>query len=244
MSSEFQVMGLSGLPMTIRNDKDGHPIYDQTRLDFTDIELNTEQLLDYAVINYKNTTCVEDARIILMGEQHKTPKHRDLEVAIINQFGKDRDVFLLEGTEYEEFIPDPNTNYGIYGNISKKIHMRGWEENLSLGIESLKLVKGINTKKLEIITEEKQSFERGISPNQEKMQKSHDEAFELFHQFMEILHERNNFLIRSIKRALIEHPHSKIFVFAGSLHILEVGVFDLLDHMPENEKCAALIFKD
>ncbi|CUI17822.1 hypothetical protein PNK_2221 [Candidatus Protochlamydia naegleriophila] len=230
--------------MTIRNDKDGHPIYDQTRLDFTDIELNTEQLLDYAVINYKNTTCVEDARIILMGEQHKTPKHRDLEVAIINQFGKDRDVFLLEGTEYEEFIPDPNTNYGIYGNISKKIHMRGWEENLSLGIESLKLVKGINTKKLEIITEEKQSFERGISPNQEKMQKSHDEAFELFHQFMEILHERNNFLIRSIKRASIEHPHSKIFVFTGRLHILEVGTFNLLDHMLENEKCAALLFKE
>lgn len=232
------------IPENVSIDDYGEVIGDQTRLDFSHIELSSEKLLDYAVINYKNASCVEEARVILMGECHAFPKHQDLEVAIISQFGKHGDGFLMEGVEYKEFTPPYDSSYGIYRNISKNVRFIGWEADENIIEESSKMRDEITLKRFQLIKEISRSSKPGAAPiNQEKIEKLFSEVARAVTIVFQRVFERNQFLIDSIKRSLEEYPESKIFVFAGSSHILSPEGFNLLDHMPENVKCAALLFK-
>ncbi len=238
-ASRLHLVNFFGLPINLCVENEG-VVLDQTRFDYSTINLNSEILSNHAVINYKNTSCVEDARVILMGEVHRMPKHLDLEVAIVSNFGKDGDIFLVEGATHEEFIPSPDSIYNIYQSISKNVRMLGWEESLKINEEMGEIGWELEKRGAPEILERVKNLEKNFP---QLAQKLFDETLELFYTYIEKGKQRNEYLISSIKRALEEYPESKIFAMAGQLHIQLPGEFNILDHMPDDVKCATLLFK-
>ncbi|MBS4163859.1 Uncharacterized protein PRO82_001165 [Candidatus Protochlamydia amoebophila] len=217
----------------------------EEEVDYTGVPVDTTLLSRYWNIAYKNASSLEEANIILMGEDHKILAYKQLEIAIINQFGKDDDVLLVEGVEYQEEAQNFSRIYSkrSYDLISKNIRMFGFEEDLSPSIEIGNMLKELERKAVTLKTnvELKKRFELPLDVT--FLEKVMHEGVCLLEKLFLLMDKRNEFLITSINRLLDRYPGSKLFVIAGSLHIVSPD-FNLIDHLPPDMKYAILTCKN
>ena len=152
---------------------------------------------------------------------------------IIDRWGKDNDIILLEGNKDKCF-----TKLSAHPDID----LYSWD-NQDLVIKSEKIIKELLELRNEKLQQEKFSNHLKVSELDEKMHK-------LFDQVFVYKCERDQSLINSIKDYLNRFPKSKIFVIAGRAHLTEEGesiaidsTYNILDHLPLHEKCALVIPK-
>ncbi|MBS4163860.1 Uncharacterized protein PRO82_001166 [Candidatus Protochlamydia amoebophila] len=224
------------------NESDEQTIEEE--VDYTGVPVDTTLLSQYWNIAYKNASSLEEADIILMGEDHKILAYQQLEIAIINQFGKDDDVLLLEGVEYQEEAQNfssicPKRSYDL---ISKNIRLFGFEENLLTLVESLNMLKELERKAIILKTNIELKKRSELPLDVTFSEKEMHEGVCLLEKLFLLTDKRNEFLITSINRLLERYPGSKLFVIAGSHHIVS-PVFNLIDHLPPNLKYAILTYK-
>ncbi|WP_042280203.1 hypothetical protein [Candidatus Protochlamydia sp. R18] len=214
-------------------------------IDYTGVTVDTTLLSRYWNIAYKNASSLEEADIILMGEHHKILAYQQLEIAIINQFGKDNDVLLVEGIEYQEEAQNFSRIYSkrSYDLISKNIRMFGFEENLLDLIESLNMLKELERKAIILKTNVELKKRSGLPLDVTFSEKVMHEEVCLLEKLFLSMDKVNKFLITSINRLLDRYPNNKLFVIAGNLHIVSPD-FNLIDHLPPDLKYAILTYKD
>ncbi|CAF23302.1 hypothetical protein [Candidatus Protochlamydia amoebophila] len=212
-------------------------------IDYTGVTVDTTLLSRYWNIAYKNTSSLEDANVILMGEHHKILAYQQLEIAIINQFGKDDDILLLEGIEYQEEAQNfshiyPEYNFNL---ISKNIRMFGFEVDLLPFDESSNMLEELERKVVILKTKIEQKKRSGLP--HDALEKMMEELVILLEKLFLSTDKRNEFLITSINRLLDRYPNNKLFVIAGSFHIVSPD-FNLIDHLPPDVKYAILTYKN
>ncbi|MBA2368202.1 MAG: hypothetical protein H0V82_04155 [Candidatus Protochlamydia sp.] len=241
------------IPMTPFNLKCIDNLSDVNSIDFDSLNhslalqpeiLNEKSLGDFANVYYKNVENLEEAEIILLGERHDLLKHKFLEAAFLQEFGKENDVLFLEGFEYKDGIERSSEYPYFHFNfpITKKYQVNGWEKNLLLLEQMIQCSKDAKKMKIEVL-------------NQTKKHELNEENYldELNLKIDAIIQEnfankqeRDGFLISCILKASREHPNKKIFAVCGRGHILGdiPQGFNVFDHLPSDVKCVAIIFKD
>jgi hypothetical protein len=182
--------------------------------------LNKNALNDLADISFKNVSCIEEARIILIGERHSTPEHLEIEHYIVHHYGKDDDILLMEGAE------------GKTERFFEHMDTYGWD-NLRVFHEGRMTLK----KLFNVLKQQRLSNDLNLS------QKLNKKIAKLFEQYVQAIHKRNDALIKNLNNCLLKFPNKKIFLIAGKLHLVE-GSYNILEHLQKEEKCALLILKD
>ncbi|KIC73006.1 hypothetical protein [Candidatus Protochlamydia amoebophila] len=225
------------------NESDEQTIEEE--VDYTGVTVDTTLLSQYWNIAYKNASSLEEADIILMGENHKILAYKQLEIAIINQFGKDNDVLLVEGIEYQEEAQNFSRIYSkrSYDLISKNMHMFGFEVELLPLVESLNMFKELERKAVILKTKVELKKRSGLPLDVTFSEKVMHEGVCLLEKLFLLTDKRNGFLITSINRLLDRYPNNKLFVIAGNLHVVSPD-FNLIDHLPPNLKYAILTYKN
>ncbi|WP_226996110.1 hypothetical protein [Candidatus Protochlamydia sp. W-9] len=210
---------------------------------YTGVTVDTTLLSRYWNIAYKNASSLEEADIILMGENHNILAYKQLEIAIINQFGKDDDVLLLEGIEYQEEAQNFSHIYSEYNFnlISKNIRMFGFEVDLLPFDEISNMLEELERKVVILKTKIEQEKRSGLP--HDALEKMMEEIVILLEKLCLSTDKRNEFLITSINRLLDRYPNNKLFVIAGSFHIVSPD-FNLIDHLPPDLKYAILTYKN
>lgn len=189
---------------------------------------NSAEFYNYIDIKFKNTSSIEDARIILIGSTHIMLFHDPIMIYIIDYFGKNNDILLLEGSE------------GKAKKIFKHMDAYGWD-NLELFDKGTIFIR-------EFLDLYKSLKLEGF-PNSRKLSEQEMNRFlEIKKKHSISTHERNLCLIRSINDFLFRFPDRKIFAFAGKEHfIVEDTVedaYNILDHLPSEEKYALIMLKN
>lgn len=198
-------------------------------------EKNPDQKIDLekiADVFYKNTSRIEEAQVVFIGEIHTVKKHKLLQIDIINKLARDGDIVLLEGATYKKSTNIDESHYRFADNdISKKINVNGWEENKDILIASSSAIRcGYSLLKIE-----------DFKSNQEVQA-----AINTLLGISDFLKsKRDLFLVGLIKKITSEHINKKIFVIAGRGHVLEKRTnFNILDLLPQDTKGVSIVLKD
>ncbi|MBA2368605.1 MAG: hypothetical protein H0V82_06235 [Candidatus Protochlamydia sp.] len=213
----------------------------------------------YANTLFKNTISLEEARVILIGERHDITEHCKLEGIILKYFAKENDVLLVEGILKEEKeLLDPAALFPheLEKSIPKRIHAFGWEKDL----ETLRSqIKMMSETELYI-----QRFNNASNDAEKLIVKQ--EMRDIENKICLAIKKRNDFLVSSIKESMEKYPNSKVFVIAGSGHVLHkkeydyslfspkdsiptslyIDIFDfnILENLPPEVRAASVILKN
>jgi|GEM_PF-6934022 len=208
---------------------------------------NIEQLItSYSDIEYRNTNELKDAQLILMGENHGIKLHRQLEANILNQYGSDESIFLLEGLESKRDATSAKEQ--IYSQlvykvpIQPKFRIYGWD---NMGMH--KKQGQIKSRLQEIMNDlaKQPLFSAGdawatVIPKTKEFASFINQQEEETESYTKL---RDESCVNTIKKMLQEHPQTKIIVFLGRDHVRRKG-YNILDHLPADLKSAAIKFKD
>ena len=182
-----------------------------------------KNLYNYADITLKNASSLGDARVVLIGDTHTMPTHTEITWFIINHFGRNDDIHLVEGGE------------GKVKRIFKHMETYGWD-NMKLFEKERVVIKQVLS-----IRERLGNFPKNQKVSQEKVDRI---ATKLLNRFLFFSRKRTVSLIECINDSLLKFPDKKIFVTAGKGHFIEGDEFNILNHLPPEEKCALVMLKD
>ena len=168
----------------------------------------------------------EAANIYFFGDTHSEKWHPKFG-EIINQYAKEGDVFLIEGTQslksVENHAKELRLKDGVqlvqsgFG-IQKKVEMFGWDDEQKVK-KQLNFALG--------------SIEATSDADKKKLLLERDKLVE----------DRNQDLIKTISYFRKNHPKKKIFVQAGRLHMFdEEREYSIIDHF-KNEHCFLILPK-
>lgn len=187
---------------------------------------DSNNLYNYADITIQNALSLKDARVVLIGDTHTMPSHISITKFIIEFFGRENDIHLVEGTE------------GKYKRLFKHMDTYGWD-NMEMSKQSQRVVKqalDLNKQQLQI-----KHFSDEQNLSQEEINKK---VLILFNHLLFFGRKRTESLIQCLHDFLLKFPDKKIFVTAGKGHLIEGKTFNILNHLPPEEKCALVMLKN
>ena len=159
---------------------------------------------------------LEDAKIILLGENHENLNHMTINSLIIDMLAETGDIVLLEGSASDAGLDQDC--FSLTFTVSVKLKISGWEN-----MDAHKRAGALIDKRKELGEELKQKAEvmgSNITFYETEVKNSLSE-FILLYESMDqtVLFERNDYLMESVVSQVIKNPGKRVFVQMGLNHI-------------------------
>ena len=220
-----------------------------------------QSLKSQSLISFQNCQTIDEAQVILLGENHFIGHHINLEIAILFYFSRKGSTILFEGSDFDKKLDLKNSNvFSLLKEFkhSDSLKLYGWEKERLFKDQLKNLqdifipLKKMNTDNDLLIYMEQRAREFGIDMNNLEYDKIPQtlkavlppDIFKLFEKdlqaFQRLKRERDESLVEAILKTIKRHSNSKIFVLAGSAH-LETKSYDILNRLP-GIKIAKVLF--
>lgn len=176
-------------------------------------------------------TKIEDAQIILLGENHVDKRHSKLENELINELFRPGDVVLLEGLSKDQAIDPANTGLQKTGlHFRSDVSIEGWEDINTYNLE------GDETGKMVALI---LSHTPSHSTVPIMDQQTYEQIMDLSKGLDQLCLKRSHYMIDKIK-SMVEGA-GRVFVIAGADHMMSSELnFNALNYL-KNYKCALIM---
>lgn len=144
------------------------------------------ELNNLADISFKNASSLEDTRVILIGDTHTIRSHLEIQHFIIDRFGRNDDVHLVEGAE------------GEIERIFEHMDTYGWD-NMKIFNKGKIVIK-------EILNLRKRTLHPEMFPNEKKLseQERNKKISFLKKKFLTACQQRTESLIKCLNESVLK----------------------------------------